>query len=54
MNKPSLSLLAAVLLGAVFVLGAIGNATAGDGQSCGGKKKDGGTALVVTPEMPRA
>ena len=57
MIKPSLSLLSAVLLSAVFTLGVIGTATAGD--SCGGKGKGSknekdDTALVVTPEMPGA
>jgi hypothetical protein len=35
---------------------AAGSAVAGDGKSCGGKKgkNDGDTAVVVTPELPRA
>jgi hypothetical protein len=52
MIKSSVSLLSVALFGLALVFGA-GSAIAGDGKSCGGKKKDGDTAVVVTPEMPR-
>ncbi|ESQ11236.1 MAG TPA: hypothetical protein DDY14_04165 [Chromatiaceae bacterium] len=51
MNKQTLMALAAILFGIVFVLGT-GSAFAGDGSSCGGKKKDGDTAAVSIPELP--
>lgn len=41
------------LFGLALILGA-GTVAAGDGKGCGGKKKDGDTAVLVTPEMPRA
>ena len=52
MIKFSMSVLSVALFGLALIFGA-GSAVAGDGKSCGGKKKDGGTAVVVTPEMPR-
>jgi len=54
MSKRSISALSVALFGLALVFGA-GSAFAGDGSSCGGKKKDdGGTAVVVMPELPRA
>jgi hypothetical protein len=55
MSKRSISALSVALFGLALIFGA-GSAFAGDGdgKSCGGKKKDGESALVVTPDMPRA
>lgn len=53
MSKRSLSTLSVALFGLALIFGA-GSALAGDGKSCGGKKKDGDTAAVVMPDMPRA
>jgi hypothetical protein len=43
----------ALLFGLTLILGA-GSAVAGDGKSCGGKKKDGESAAVMMPAQPRA
>lgn len=53
MSKRSISALSVALFGLALVFGT-GSAFAGDGKSCGGKKKDGDTAVIVTPDMPRA
>jgi hypothetical protein len=48
MTKTYVSLASALLFSLALVAG---GAVAGDGKSCGGKKKDadGGTALIVVP-----
>jgi hypothetical protein len=48
MTKTYVSLVSALLFSLALVAG---GAVAGDGKSCGGKKKDadGGTALIVVP-----
>ncbi|MGB5830693.1 MAG: hypothetical protein WBG92_01705 [Thiohalocapsa sp.] len=53
MSKRSISALSIALFGLALIFGA-GSAIAGDGKSCGGKKKDGDTAIVISPELPRA
>jgi len=54
MSKRSISALSVALFSLALIFGA-GSAVAGDGKSCGGKKKDGGeSAVVVTPDLPRA
>ncbi|MGB5735071.1 MAG: hypothetical protein WBM40_11590 [Thiohalocapsa sp.] len=53
MSKRSISGLSVALFGLALIFGA-GSALAGDGKSCGGKKKDGESAVVVTPDLPRA
>lgn len=50
MIKNPSALLTAALLGLALVLGA-GSTHAGGGMGCDGKKKDGDTALILTPEM---
>jgi hypothetical protein len=45
------SLSAALLFGLTLIAG---TAMAGDGKSCGGKKKDGESAAVIVPSMPNA
>jgi hypothetical protein len=51
MTKTTLTLAAALFFGLMLSLG---SAVAGDGKSCGGKKKDGDTAMIVTPAKPLA
>jgi hypothetical protein len=51
MTKTTLALASALLLGLTV---SVGTAFAGDGKSCGGKKKDGDTAAVVVPAKPLA
>ncbi len=51
MPKTTLALATALLFGLMLT---VGNAVAGDGKSCGGKKKDGDTAMIVSPAQPLA
>ena len=53
MSKRSISALSVALFGLALTFGT-GSALAGDGESCGGKKKDGESAVVVFPDLPRA
>lgn len=54
MSKRSISALSVALFGLALIFSA-GSAFAGDGKSCGGKKKDSGdSAVVIAPDMPRA
>ena len=41
------------LFALILGFGAVGAATAGDGKSCGDKKK-GDTAVLMTPALPQA
>ena len=52
MNLRTATLATALVFGLTLVLGA-GSAAAGDGKSCGGKKK-GESAAVVMPAQPLA
>lgn len=52
MNLRTVTLASALIFGLSLILGA-GTAIAGDGKSCGGKKK-GESAAVVMPAQPRA
>jgi hypothetical protein len=52
MKLRTATLVTALLFGLTLVLGA-GSAIAGDGKSCGGKKK-GESAAVVMPAQPQA
>lgn len=52
MNLRTATLASALLFGLAMILGA-GSAVAGDGKSCGGKKK-GESAAVVMPAQPLA
>lgn len=51
MTKTTLAFATALFFGLML---SIGGAVAGDGKSCGGKKKDGDTAVVVSPAQPQA
>lgn len=53
MSKRTITTLSVALFGLALIFGA-GSAFAGDGKSCGGKKKDGESAVVVSPDLPRA
>jgi hypothetical protein len=46
--------LTAALLTALALTFAAGSAVAGDGKSCGDKKKDGASAAVSVPAQPLA
>jgi hypothetical protein len=52
MNLRTVTLANALIFGLTLILGA-GTAVAGDGKSCGGKKK-GESAAVIMPAQPRA
>jgi len=52
MSKRSVSILSLSFFGLALLFGA-GSVAAGDGKSCGGKKMDGESAVVVTPNLPR-
>ncbi|WP_295543416.1 hypothetical protein [uncultured Thiohalocapsa sp.] len=51
MTKSFLTLSTALFFGLML---SVGGAVAGDGKSCGGKKKDGDTAVVISPAKPLA
>jgi hypothetical protein len=51
MTKTTLAFAAALLFGLMLSAGSV---VAGDGKSCGDKKKDGGTALIESPARPLA
>ncbi|MCF8015625.1 MAG: hypothetical protein K9L65_07960 [Chromatiaceae bacterium] len=53
MKLRTATLATALIFGLTLILSA-GTAVAGDGKSCGGKKKDGEGAAVVMPAQPRA
>jgi hypothetical protein len=51
MTKTTLALATALFFGLTL---SVSGAFAGDGKSCGGKKKDGDTAMIVAPAQPLA
>jgi len=51
MTKTTLAFATALLFGLML---SVGGAVAGDGKSCGGKKKDGDTAVIEMPARPLA